>query len=71
MLGAALFSVLSLITNVLGAALDFFQAQPVNLALYFNAATFLFGAIVVVLHQRDQRPPPATAAEDSRQPACS
>jgi dTMP kinase len=46
-LGAALFSVLSLITNVLARHVHFFRAQPVNLALYFNAATFLFGAIVV------------------------
>ncbi len=59
-LGAVLFSVLSLITNVLGRHLHFFRAQPVNLALYFNAATFLVGAIVVVfIHEisghRDQR----------------
>jgi dTMP kinase len=46
-LGAALFSVLSLITNVLARHLHFFRAQPVNLALYFNAATFLVGALVV------------------------
>ena len=46
-LGAALFSVLSLITSVLARHLSFFRAQPVNLALYFNAATFLFGALVV------------------------
>jgi dTMP kinase len=46
-LGAALFSVLSLVTKVLGRHLDFFQAQPVNLALYLNAGTFLFGAIIV------------------------
>ena len=46
-LGAVLFSLLSLITNVLARHLAFFQAQPVNLALYFNAGTFLFGAIVV------------------------
>ena len=48
-LGAALFSVLSLITNVLVRHdLDWFRAQPVNLALYFNAATFLVGALVVL-----------------------
>ncbi|MEO8888296.1 MAG: dTMP kinase [Jatrophihabitantaceae bacterium] len=46
--GAALFSVLSLITTVLARHLDFFKAQPVNLALYINAATFLFGAIIVL-----------------------
>ncbi len=63
-LGAALFSVLSLITNVLARHLDFFRAGPVNLALYFNAATFLVGALVVLfIHEisghRDGR-----AAED-------
>ena len=47
-LGAALFSVLSLITNVLGRHLHFFKAKPVDLALYFDAGTFLFGAIVVL-----------------------
>jgi dTMP kinase len=46
-LGAALFSVLSLITRVLARHLDFFRAQPVNLALYMNAATFLVGAVIV------------------------
>ncbi len=46
--GAGLFSVLSLITNVLARHLDFFRTQPVNLALYFNAATFLVGAIIVL-----------------------
>jgi len=63
-LGAALFSVLSLITNVLARHLDFFRAGPVNLALYLNAATFLVGALVVLfIHEisghRDGR-----AAED-------
>lgn len=46
-LAAGLFSLLSLITNVLARHFAFFEAQPVNLALYFNAGTFLFGAIVV------------------------
>ena len=47
-LGAALFSVLSLITNVLARHLAFFQTNPTNLALYFNAATFLVGALIVL-----------------------
>ena len=46
-LGAALFSVLSLITNVLARHLSFFRAEPVNLALYLNAGTFLAGALIV------------------------
>ncbi|MDP9118345.1 MAG: dTMP kinase [Actinomycetota bacterium] len=60
-LGAALFSILSLITNVLARHLHFFRARPENLALYFNAATFLFGALVVLFIReisghRDGRP---------------
>ncbi len=46
-LGAALFSVLSLITSGLARHLSFFRTNPVNLALYFDAATFLIGALVV------------------------
>ncbi|HEY2271810.1 MAG TPA: dTMP kinase [Jatrophihabitantaceae bacterium] len=45
--GAGLFSVLALVTNVLARHLHFFESQPVDLALYFNAASFLVGAIVV------------------------
>jgi len=45
--GAGLFSVLSLITSLLARHLQFFKTNPVNLALYFDAATFLVGAVVV------------------------
>ena len=68
-LGAALFSVLSLITNVLARHLHFFRAQPVNLALYFNAATFLVGALVV-LFIREISGHRASAPPTSS-PACS
>ncbi|MDT4970084.1 MAG: dTMP kinase [Pseudonocardiales bacterium] len=64
-LGAALFSVLSLITNVLGRHLDFFRAQPVNLALYFNAATFLIGAVVVFFIREISGHRAQRAAEDA------
>lgn len=47
-LGAGLFSGLSLLTSALAKHLDFFEAQPVNLALYFNAVTFLAGAVIVL-----------------------
>lgn len=47
-LGAGLFSLLSVITSALAKQWAFFEAQPVNLALYFNAGTFLFGAIIVL-----------------------
>ncbi len=46
-LGAALFSVLSLITDALARHLSFVKTNSTNLALYLNAATFLVGAIVV------------------------
>jgi dTMP kinase len=61
--GAGLFSVLSVITSALARHLDFFRTQPVNLALYFNAATFLVGAIIVVFipeirgHREDGQAP--------------
>ncbi|HJQ42431.1 MAG TPA: dTMP kinase [Jatrophihabitantaceae bacterium] len=61
-LGAALFSGLSLITNVfVRHDVEWFRAEPENLALYFNAGTFLFGALVVLFiseisGHRDARP---------------
>ncbi len=45
--GAGLFSLLALITNVLARHIEFFQREPVTIALFFNAATFLVGALVV------------------------
>jgi dTMP kinase len=63
-LGAALFSVLALITNVLARHLHFFRAQPVNLALYFNAATFLVGALVVLFIREISGHRDKHAAED-------
>jgi dTMP kinase len=44
---AGLFSVLALISGVLGTAVPFFKANPNDLALYFNAATFLVSAITI------------------------
>jgi dTMP kinase len=61
-LGAALFSVLSLITNVLARHLAFFETNPTNLALYFNAATFLVGALIVLFI-------PEISGRRSRRPA--
>ena len=68
-LGAALFSVLSLITNVLARHLSFFDTNPTNLALYLNAATFLVGALIVVLHPRDQRTPGRPSGRRPPEPA--
>jgi dTMP kinase len=44
---AALFSLFALISRVLGERFSFFSTNQVGLALYFNAATFLVGAITV------------------------
>lgn len=46
-LGAGLFSLLAVISTALANQLDFFATNQVDLALYFNAATFLLGAIIV------------------------
>lgn len=60
--GAGLFAVLSVITRVLAEHLEFFRTQPVNLALYFNALTFLLGAIIVLFI------PEITGHRESRTP---
>ncbi|MEO7285445.1 MAG: dTMP kinase, partial [Jatrophihabitantaceae bacterium] len=44
---AALFSLLALISDSLARHFSFFSTNQVSLALYFNAATFLVGAITV------------------------
>ena len=45
--GAGLFSLLAVISTGLANKLDFFATNQVDLALYFNALTFLVGAIIV------------------------
>jgi dTMP kinase len=58
---AAVFALLSLLSRALGSGFDYFRTGPVDLALYVNAATFLFAAITVYrLHDlpspsRDER----------------
>ncbi|MFP5219864.1 MAG: dTMP kinase [Actinomycetes bacterium] len=44
---AAVFAVLSLVSGWLGDGVDYFATGPVDLALYVNAATFLFAAATV------------------------
>jgi dTMP kinase len=63
-LGAALFSLLSLITTALARHLPFFQTEPVNLALYLNAATFLAGAVIVFFIREISGPGAGRAAQD-------
>ena len=44
---AAVFAVLSLLSRALGNGVEYFATGPVDLALYVNAATFLFAAATV------------------------
>ena len=44
-----LFAVLALVTRALGSLTHYFTTNPVNLAIYFNAATFIVSAITVFL----------------------
>jgi dTMP kinase len=46
-LAAALFALLAVLSKTLGAGVAFFKANPVDLALYLDAATFLFSAMTV------------------------
>ena len=44
---AAVFGLLSLVSRALGSGFEYFRSGPVDLALYVNAATFLFAAVTV------------------------
>jgi dTMP kinase len=44
---AGAFALLSVLADALGEAVPVLEANPVQLALYFNAATFLFAALAV------------------------
>jgi dTMP kinase len=44
---AAVFAMLSLLSRALGNGFEYFRTGPVDLALYVNAATFLFAAVTV------------------------
>jgi dTMP kinase len=46
-IAAGVFTMLSLVSGVLAAGITFFEANPVALALYLNAGTFLFAAAMV------------------------
>ncbi len=45
---AAVFAGLAKLSDALGAGIPFFKSNPTNLALYFDAGTFLFSAITVM-----------------------
>jgi dTMP kinase len=44
---AAVFALLSLVSRALGSGFEYFRTGPVDLALFVNAATFLFAAMTV------------------------
>ncbi|MGH3342169.1 MAG: dTMP kinase, partial [Carbonactinosporaceae bacterium] len=44
---AGVFTLLALVTNALATGITFFDANRVDLALYFDAATFLFAAATI------------------------
>jgi dTMP kinase len=44
---SAVFALLALVNSALAAAFPFFRTNPVDLALYFNGATFLFSALTI------------------------
>ena len=65
---AAVFALLSLVSRALGSGFDYFRTGPVDLALYVNAATFLFAALTVY---RLDLPSPKVADRPPGQPAPS
>jgi dTMP kinase len=46
-LAGLIFSLLSLVSRALGNISHYFNTNPVNLALYFNAATFVVSAVTI------------------------
>ncbi|MDQ6649240.1 MAG: dTMP kinase [Actinomycetota bacterium] len=64
-LGAAIFTGLSLLNSVLASGLPFFHTNPVDVALYFDALTFLFSA-ATIFRLRE-----ITGAPSPREPAAA
>ena len=50
-----LFAVLALVTTALGSISPYFTTNPVNLALYFDAATFIVSAITIFMLKEIRR----------------
>ena len=60
----AVFALLAVISHALGAGIPFFSTNQTDLALYFDAATFLFSALTVLrLREITGARKPGTAAE--------
>jgi len=47
-IAAAVFAALGLVSRALGSGFSYFSTQPVDLALYVDAATFLFSALTIL-----------------------
>jgi dTMP kinase len=47
-IAAAVFAALGLVSRALGNGVSFFSTRPVDLALYVDAATFLFSALTIM-----------------------
>lgn len=62
-LAAALFSLLALISKSLASQVSFFNTNQVGLALYFNAATFVVGAVTVFFIRQISGVPRSSGAE--------
>ncbi len=66
---AALFSLLALLSKSLGSRFSFFSTNQVGLALYFNAATFLVGAITVYFIREISSPHNKATGAGEKQPS--
>jgi dTMP kinase len=60
---AALFAALSFINRVLAHNLSFFRTNPVNLALYIDALTFLVSALTIINLREISGPRPDAASD--------
>ncbi len=59
---AAVFSLLSLVNSALATGIAFFKTNTVDLALYFDAGTFLFSAATIFTLREISKPQPAAVA---------
>ncbi|MDP9435949.1 MAG: dTMP kinase, partial [Actinomycetota bacterium] len=67
---AAVFAGLGVLSRLLGNPFEFFSTRPVDLALYVNAATFLFAA-ATVYRMKGEIPSPRVAPREPGEPAPS
>src|SRR3954471_21092637 len=63
---STLFALIAEVNHVLGAAVTHFRSNPVDLALYFDAATFLVSAATVFTLREISSPRPAGADAGER-----